>query len=140
MNVNDRQEDRHPPERSLAQAELRGGGGAFDGNDMATSVTDLAPLLPSMLPDGGAGVPPTAIPHAAAIADAEGTLAFLAPDGRIGVMTAARGVSTTGEAVCARAFGRNPTPATGVMAPAAEGGIFVQCEGILARVDGKTDR
>lgn len=112
----------------------------LDGNDMATSVTDLAPLLPSMLPDGGAGVPPTAIPHAAAIADAEGTLAFLAPDGRIGVMTAARGVSTTGEAVCARAFGRNPTPATGVMAPAAEGGIFVQCEGILARVDGKTDR
>lgn len=112
----------------------------LDANDQPTSVTDLAPLLPSTLPDGGSAGTFVSIPHAAAIADAEGTLAFLAPDGRIGVMTSARGVSTTGEAVCARAFGRNPTPATGVLAPAAEGGILVQCEGILARVDGKTDR
>jgi hypothetical protein len=92
-----------------------------DGSDGVRVNVGTRP--PSTQPDGGA----TAIvapPHSGSIVDDEQGMAFMTPEGQIGVVSSG-GVDTLGESACGTSVGRR---AIGQLAPAGKGSFVVACE------------
>lgn len=89
----------------------------------------------ALLPDGG--TPPiVAPPHTGTLVDARGTVAFITPDGVVGVASADSGTSTLAESVCGRAIGKaSVLPG---LAPAGPNTFVVACEsGTVAKIAGE---
>lgn len=74
---------------------------AIDPSGQETSRTLVATSPPLLLADGGT-VPFTSTMHTGTLVDAAGTIAFAAPEGRLGVVTSKGTVETLGERLCAR--------------------------------------
>lgn len=93
------------------------------------------PTTPTLLPDGGA--PPVVIPpHAGVLIDAQGTVAFVTPEGVVGVASRDSGVSTLGESACARGGARVASHPG--LSPAEAGAFYVACEsGTVVKVAGE---
>lgn len=91
------------------------------------------PAGPTLLPDGG--TPAVVVPpHAGVLVDTKGTLAFVAPDGTVGVASRESGTSTLGEPPCGRNPARGFVPG---LAPAGPNAFYVACEsGTLAKIAG----
>ena len=104
------------------------------GAESRIAVGAAPPAGPTLLPDGGA--PPVVVPpHAGVLVDTKGTLAFVTPEGVVGVASRESGTSTLGDPAC----GRNAPKALlqPGLAPAGPGAFYVACEGgTLVKVAG----
>jgi hypothetical protein len=85
----------------LAQSQGRTFTVAIDPSGQEMSRTLVAVSLPVLLIDGGS-IPFNPSSHAGTLIDAAGTIAFAAPEGRVGVVTSKGTVETLGETPCAR--------------------------------------
>jgi hypothetical protein len=122
---------------------------ALDATGRETARAVLGPTAASQLVDGGAGTGVALVvpPHAGPLVDSAGTVAFVTPDGDIGITNGA-GVDVLGEAVCppvatvtvadpsaravVAAHGGVPPP---VLAPAGPSAFLVACPtGVVAKV------
>jgi len=104
------------------------------GAETRIAIGAAPPAGPTLLPDGGA--PAVVIPpHAGVLLDDKGTVAFMTPEGVVGVASRESGTSTLGDPAC----GRNAPRAVlqPGLAPAGPGAFYVTCEsGTLVKVAG----
>jgi hypothetical protein len=122
---------------------------ALDATGRETGRAVLAPTAASQLVDGGGGIGASLVvpPHAGPLVDSAGTVAFITPDGDIGIASAT-GVDVLGESVCPpaatasvadpsvraviAAHGGIPAP---LLAPAGPSAFLVACPaGVVAKV------
>lgn len=87
----------------------------------------------STLADGGVAAL-VAPPHTGVLVDDDKAIAFMTPEGQIGVVTS-EGVDALGEAACGTSVGRR---AIGQLAPAGKGAFVIACEtGTIVKVVGR---
>jgi hypothetical protein len=103
------------------------------GKELARNILASTPTV--VLADGGTA-PLTLQPHAGVIVDDANDVAFVTPDGSVGVASASGAVDTLGENPCEG--GTTPSTSRGAiasLAPAGRGAFLVACAGgVLAKV------
>ncbi len=102
-----------------------------DGTDGPRTNVGTRTAVP--MPDGGTAAL-VAPPHTGVIVDDDKAIAFMTPEGQIGVVTR-EGVDTLGENACGTSVGRR---AIGQLAPAGKGAFVIACEtGTIVKVTTK---
>lgn len=109
---------------------------ALDSAGETKASATIAATPPPALADGGA-VALTVPPHSGPIVDADGNMAFVSPEGQIGVMTKNGDVELLSDYPCSRGF----IPGVGVrntaarISPAESGAFIVACQaGFVSKV------
>lgn len=105
------------------------------GLETRTAVGVAPPASPTLLPDGGA--PALTVPqHTGPLVDDQGTVAFITPEGVVGVASRGSGVSTLGDPPCGRGSAGRTALQPG-LSPAGAGAFYVACEsGTVVKVAG----
>lgn len=105
----------------------------LDPAGQETARAPIATFTPATLADGGPA-PLTAPPHTGPLVDSRGAVAFAAPDGHVGVVSADGALDTIGELICSK------TPRTlGIagLTSLGRGAFAVTCDGgVVAKITG----